>query len=269
MFATAWMRLVLGTAAALVACGVGSVRAGAPNTLTDEEKRAGFELLFNGRDLHGWEPARGSSKLEDGPWKVQDGAIYFQEDSLGFPPLACWRKTIPPDFDLRFEWKQASSSAWPFEGHLSIGTSGVVAENTWTGSFYCAYFAAERFIQLVTMKTSVPIKFGNTCGNMPPSKDARRPAGQWNEARMVCKGPLFQHWLNGEKIIDVDLRDGRWLILEKESGKPLLDEWFKVKTRGFRLEIGNADAPAWFRNIKVRAVGEDEEIEKSKGGQAT
>ncbi len=78
---------------------------------------------------------------------------------------------------------------------------------------------------------------------------------------MICKGPLFLHWLNGEKILEVDLRNGKWLKLKDESGNPLLDQWFKVRSDRFRLEIDNTDVPAWFRNFKVRAVAKDEEIE--------
>ena len=150
MSATAWMKLVISVATALAACGVGSVRAGDSNTLTDEEKRAGFELLFNGRDLRGWEPSFEPAQLDDGPWKVQDGTIFFRGDKPEFPSLLNWRKTIPPDFDLRFEWKESAPSEWPFVGHFSIGTRGGVTENTWTGRFYCDYFAAGNAIRLVT-----------------------------------------------------------------------------------------------------------------------
>ena len=261
MSATAWMKLVTSVATALAMGGVGSVRAGDPNMLTDEEKRAGFELLFNGQDLRGWEPSLEPAQLDDGPWKVQDGTIFFRGDKPEFPSLLNWRKAIPPDFDLRFEWKEASPSKWPFAGHFSIGTRGTVTENAWMGRFYCDYFAAGNAIRLVTNETSVPIKFGNINMSETPSKDARRPIGQWNEARMICKGPLFQHWLNGEKILEVDLRNGRWLKLTNESRNPLLDQWFKVRSDGFRLEIDNTDVPAWFRNFKVRAVAKDEEIE--------
>ena len=41
------------------------VQAESLNTLTDEEKNTGFELLFNGKDLEGWE--------QKGNWKVEDG----------------------------------------------------------------------------------------------------------------------------------------------------------------------------------------------------
>ena len=32
---------------------------------------------------------------------------------------------------------------------------------------------------------------------MAPSHDATKPVGQWNTGRIVCKGSVIQHWLNG------------------------------------------------------------------------
>jgi len=257
------MRLALRTAVALGACLAGTASANDPNTLTDEEKRAGFELLFNGRDLRGWEPEMGPWELKDGPWKVEEGAIYFQGDCPGFPALACC-KLVPPDFDLRFEWKEAPSSKSGLQGHFIIGTHGAMTQNGWAGWLFCSYFAGERGINVRAAEVSVPIKFAGVSMSETPRKDAKRPPGKWNTARMVCKGPLFQHWLNGEKIVEIDLRHGDWLKLENEPGNPLLDQWFKVRTRGFGLAIENTDAPAWFRSIKVRAIPKDEEIATGK-----
>jgi hypothetical protein len=37
---------------------------------------------------------------------------------------------------------------------------------------------------------------------VPPTKNASRPAGQWNAMRIEARGPRVQVWLNGEAIID-------------------------------------------------------------------
>jgi hypothetical protein len=241
-----------------------SVCAADPNTLTDEEKRAGFKLLFNGRDLRGWEPAMAGWELENGPWKVQDGAIYFPlADSSNWPSLACGLSLVPADFELRFEWKEAPPGASFLQGHFSLGTYGAMTDNGFAGRLYCGYFAGARDIQLYTDKVRIPIKFAGQSQSKAPAKDNKRPAGQWNQARMVCKGSLVQNWLNGKKVLEIDLRRENWLELRDEPGSPLLDEWFKAKTRGLVLEIGNAGVAAWYRNLKVRAIAEDEELDRT------
>jgi len=261
------MRVIVVISVVLGAAMNGRASASDPNSLSAEEKRAGFELLFNGRDLRGWEQADDSGKAEDGPWKVEDGTIYFHPESLGQPALS-WHKAIPPDFEFRFEWKEAPSNPAGLEGlqgHFHLGTDGAATGNGWRGTLVCGYFAAERGINFRTLEIQSPIKFAGVSRTKSPIKDARRPPGQWNMSRMVYKGGVIQHWLNGEKIIDVNLRDGgRWLKVEGESGTPLLDQWFKARTHGFVLEIENSDLPAWFRGLKMRAIGDHARIGNRK-----
>src|SRR5687767_4697456 len=51
-----------------------------PNTLTDEEKTAGWELLFDGKTLDGWK-RYGADSI--GPlWSVKDGIIVCSGEGL-------------------------------------------------------------------------------------------------------------------------------------------------------------------------------------------
>ena len=70
-----------------------------PNALTEDEKKAGFELLFDGNGLDGWQ--------QNGNWVVEDGAISRAKKGGG---LTCTVKMIPDDFELRFEWKVGEGS---------------------------------------------------------------------------------------------------------------------------------------------------------------
>ena len=259
------MRQVFYAVAALCGCFIRPVCAAEPNALTPEEKKAGFQILFNGKDLHGWEP-------KNGPWKVKNGAIYFpkvDECSGGPDCLAYEAKPIPADFELRFEWKEAPPGSPFLEGHFGIGNClGQTTENEWTGSLRCNYYAGDRYIELVTDKVTVPRKWTGVFSSRTPSKDAQGPVGKWNDSRMVCKGSQFQHWLNGQTILEVDLRQGHWMK-EQESTSPLVGEWLRVKNRGFRLSLTTVGAAAWYRSLKVRAVAKDEEIGGEKREGAT
>src|SRR5690242_3154439 len=70
-----------------------------PNQLTAEEKKAGFELIFDGSDLDGWEHKKN--------WTIEDGAL-TRKDRGG--DITYKAKKIPDDFELRFEWKVAKGS---------------------------------------------------------------------------------------------------------------------------------------------------------------
>ena len=40
---------------------------------------------------------------------------------------------------------------------------------------------------------------------VPPKVNAVRPAGEWNEMRLKCQGPMTEVDLNGQRILDVDI----------------------------------------------------------------
>jgi hypothetical protein len=43
-----------------------------------------------------------------------------------------------------------------------------------------------------------------------PASDVSRPAGEWNVARLVVRGPHVEHWLNGVKVVEYELWSPEW-----------------------------------------------------------
>ena len=70
------MRAVL-MAAAFAACASSQ-----PNTLTPEEKSAGWTLLFDGTTMHGWNDTRLKAPLSNA-WMVEDGCLKAQAKPQG------------------------------------------------------------------------------------------------------------------------------------------------------------------------------------------
>ena len=62
--------------------------------LDAEERRMGFVALSDGKSFAGWK--------QDGNWEIQDGA--FARVRKG-GQLIHEARTVPDDFELRFEWK--------------------------------------------------------------------------------------------------------------------------------------------------------------------
>ena len=200
----------------------------ADNVLSDAEKQAGFELLFNGTDLTGWEHNKN--------WAVQDGAI-TRADKGG--SLTYKAKSVPDDFELKFEWKVGKGS-----------NSGVY------------YRPGQYEYQILDNKVHNDGKNPRTSAAslyfcMAPAKDATRPVGEWNEGRIVCKGTVIQHWLNGERVIDFDYADPKWAAeveLLRVRGAKLAD-------RGANLYLQDHGDPVWYKNFKLRVIPADEKIE--------
>ncbi len=204
-----------------------AARGGEPNSLTGEEKAAGFELLFDGTSLEGWE--------QEGNWVVEDGAIY-RSDQGG--SLSWKGKALPDDFELRFEWK--------------------VAERSNSGIYYrpgqCEYQILDNRTHSDGLNPRTSAASLYFC--VAPSKDVTRPVGEWNQGRIVCQGTVIQHWLNGEKVIDFNYRDPRWaadLARLKERGGDL------TARGGFLLFQDHGD-PVWFRSIRLRTLSPEDDI---------
>jgi len=198
-----------------------------PNLLTADEKKSGFELVFNGTDLSGWK--------HSGNWRVKDGAI-TREGRGG--NLTFVTQKVPDDFELRFQWKVAQGSNSgvyyrPGQYEYQILDNAVHADGknprTSAGSLYFC---------------------------MAPSKDLTRPVGQWNEGRIVCQGSVIQHWLNGQKIIDFDYTDRQWAFHVDLLGERGAD----LTARGGALFLQDHGDPVWYRGIKIRAIREGEKI---------
>ncbi len=207
-------------------CAIGD----SPNSLTAEEKAAGFTALFNGEDLDGWQ--------HNGNWMVEEGVI-----TRGGKGGSLVYKTakVPDDFELRFDWKVARGS-----------NSGVY------------YRPTQYEYQILDNDVHADGKNPRTSAAslyfcMQPSRDATKPVGQWNTGRIVCKGTVVQHWLNGEKVIGFDYTDPKY----KFNVDMLRDRGGSLEARGAFLSLQDHGDPVWYRNIRIRKLSADDQIDRS------
>lgn len=206
-------------ALALAMAAVGG--AAAANELTDAEKKDGFALLFSGKDFDGWE--------QKGNWKIEDGAI-ARKDKGG--SLTYKKAKVPDDFELRFDWKVGKGS-----------NSGVY------------YRPGQYEYQVLDNKVHGDGRNPRTSAAslyfcMAPSKDATRPVGEWNEAKVVCQGSIIQHWLNGERVLDFDYKSPKWA----KEVELLRIRGADLAARGAYLYLQDHGDPVWYRNMRLRTI---------------
>jgi len=84
--------------------------------------------------------------------------------------------------------------------------------------------------------------------------------GEWNTARIYLRNGYVQHWLNGQKLVDVHIADSdgkptkEWL--DKIAGSKFKDfKGFGILPKGMLALQDHGDEVA-YRNIKVRALDE-------------
>ncbi|MCE9606549.1 MAG: DUF1080 domain-containing protein [Planctomycetia bacterium] len=223
-------RLFLALPAAFALCASlvsQSVFADDPNTLTEAETKAGFAAIFDGKTLEGWD--------QSGNWKVADGVV-TREGKGG--SLTYTKQKMPDDFELRFQWKVAKGS-----------NSGVYYR---PGQYeYQVLDNAVHNDGKNPRTSAASIYFG-----FAPSVDNTKPVGEWNEGRIVCKGTVIQHWLNGKAVVDIDYADPKWAkeveILKIRGGD--------LPSRGANLNLQDHGDPVWYRGIKLRTIPADEKV---------
>lgn len=188
-----------------------------------------FETLFDGTRLDGWE--------QGGNWVIErDGSLFRKEKGGG---IRYTKKRVPDDFELRFEWKVAANS-----------NSGVYYR---PGQYEYQILDNGGHRDGKNPRTSAASLY--FC--LAPSHDATRLVGQWNTARIVGKGTFLQHWLNGKKVVAFDYADPRW----KEEVEMLRVRGADLAARGAYLSLQDHGDPVWYRNIRLREIPKDEEIE--------
>lgn len=196
-----------------------------PGKAADEP--AGFVSLFDGVSFAGW--------AHGGNWVVEDGA-FFRNAAGG--PLTYTAARVPDDFELRFEWKVSPGC-----------NSGVYYR---PGQYEYQILDNVRSPYGANPRQSAGALF--FC--MPPSRDATRPAGEWNTGRVKGKGTVIEHWVNGERVLSFDYTDPQW----REQVALLKLRGADLAARGGTLWLQDHGQPVWFRALRWREIPAEETL---------
>jgi len=208
----------------------------APNVLTAEERAQGFRLLFDGSTTAGWRTFRGSAPPAG--WEVRDGAL----TRVG-PGGDVVTTEQFEGFELRLEWKVAPG-----------GNSGVLYRVTEEGEE--TYHSGPEFQVLdddahrdgLSRLTAA----GSNYGLHASPAGVVRPAGEWNEARIVVDGAHVEHWLNGVKVVEYELGSSDWERLVAESKFAQWSAYGRAR-RGHVALQDHGDEVA-YRSIRIRTT---------------
>lgn len=200
--------------------------------LSAEERAAGWRPLFDGVSLQGWRMYHGGAPTG---WRVASGVI---ERGAGGGDLVTDQTFA--NFEVALDWKASPG-----------GNSGILyrvddaGEHTYTTGPEMQVLDDERHLDGRSPLTSA----GAVYGLYPAARGVAKPAGEWNEARIVVNGNRVEHWLNGTPVAKYDLGSAEW---EGRVAASKFNEW-KGYGRAKRGRIGLQDHgdQVSFRNIRI------------------
>ncbi len=209
-----------------------------PNTLTAAERHQGWQLLFDGRTLTGWHTYQQPLGVTKG-WAVEDGAI-ARVDSLG--DLVSDAQFS--NFELDLEWKVSPGANsgifwWANEGtqyvYMNAAEMQVLDNADFRPDGGIPKEQAGALYDLIPVPADTPVK----------------PAGQWNQVRIIAHGSKVQLWLNGVRTANVNFDSDRMLKTIKNSK---FNAWQSFgKSRRGHIALQDHTGKVWFRNIKIKS----------------
>ena len=197
-----------------------------------QEPEEGFRPLFNGQNLEGWKVCGGKQEK----WAAESGCICCLGGGGG------WLMTTQEyaDYELRLEYKMSKGA-----------NSGVALRSPDKGD--PAYVGME--IQLIDDENwpgglQSWQHTGSIYNVVPAAKQANKPIGEWNQLRIIAKGPRITIVLNSEILVDANLDDYKDRVEgNKEKGQPAHPGL--ARTKG-HIGFQSYNTRVEFRNIRVK-----------------
>ena len=179
----------------------------------------------------------------DSVWFVEDGVLTATEDQN------IWTDKIYDNFILDLEFKNAEET-----------NSGVIV--------YCS--DRENWIPNsveIQIADDYSEKWGSAdptwqCGavfgHLPAKKRMVKKPGEWNHYTITCIDSMIYVVLNGEPIIEMDLK--QWTSADTNPDGSAIPGWLStplatIPTKGYiGFQGKHGDAPIYFKNIKIKEI---------------
>jgi hypothetical protein len=266
---------ILGLVLVAAACA-----AAADNTLTPEEQKAGWRLLFDGKTFAHWRDPK-TLNVPGDAWTIEEGCLRtVKRPRIGEDLLTTESFS---NFELQFDWKVPPRGNTGvkyliqrevFMDHSKVvpgpdGFEGMVGRELASHASDRARLAPGGRGEVYTVAFEFQLlddvghpdalhgddrKTGALYRGLAPTAHPAHPAGEWNHGLLVVQGKHIEHWVNGVKVVDGRLDDPRVIEEVKKRWGPapeVVHDLTQPKLSGpIALQFHGDEV--WFKNIKVR-----------------
>lgn len=215
-----------------------------------------FEQIFDGKSLDGW-------KGDPTYWRVEDGKLVGEvtpETLLKQNSWIIWQGGEVADFEIKLEYRVSDKGnsgigyrcdpvpgePYAFRGYQADIDGG----NDYTGINYEE--RGRKLLALRGMKTLIlPGKHATVVSVFSDPSDLKKHIrnGDWNEYHLYIRGGLFQHFINGvlmSEVEDKDLANGNHsglLGVQVHVGPPMTIEYRNIRLKQYPVSDKTAPAP--------------------------
>jgi hypothetical protein len=204
------------------------------NTLTSQEKAAGWQLLWDGKTFNGW----GCTDKTPGAWIVENGAIFYTHKGGGY------------------EYTEQTF------GNFEFKTDFMVDKGTNSGIFFRWADLGDpvqtgfemQVLDCAGKETPDKHDCGALYDALAPTENTMKPALEWNTVDIKCVGSFITITLNDKRVLAANL--DRWTEAHKNPDgtdnkyDKALKDWARAGHIGFQAHGGKV----WFKNVKAREL---------------
>jgi hypothetical protein len=219
------------------------------NTISKKEKKAGWVLLFNGKDFSGWRQCNGTEMPKN--WVVEDGTMKVftgegKQPGQGANGDIIYAAKKFKNFELSVDWKTSK-----------MGNSGIFYDVREVPGKPIYYAAPE--VQILDNVDATDNKIpshlaGSLYDMIAADPKTVKPAGEWNTCVIRVKNGKVTHTMNGVKVVEYELWTPKWdEMVAKSKFKDFPGFTEGISKEGF-IGLQDHGYTIWFRNIKIREL---------------
>ena len=215
------------------------------NQLSEEERAAGFALLFDGESLDRWK-GYNRSVFPYGGWKVRDGVLVLENPGEDAGDLITQAQY--GNFDLRLDFALTELAN---TGIFYLAPE-VPDADIWNNAPEYQLLDNPPYLEAQGAADMRKRLTGDLFGLYGADRDHFRADGAWNSARIVHQNGEVTHYLNGEKTIQYKIGSPEWDAL-------IATTKFKAYPNFARAPEGHIGLQdhgqvAYFKNLRIKAL---------------
>ena len=217
-----------------------------PNTISPQEAKKGWKLLWDGKTTNGWRGAKLDAFPEHG-WKIEDGILKVEKGNGGESTNGGDIVTTRTyrNFILKVDFKITEGA--------NSGIKYFVKPDMNKGEGSAIGCEFQILDDLRHPDAKLGVAGNRTLGSLydliPAPTDKPFDITTWNTATVIVKGNHVEHWLNGVKLIEYDRNTDTFNALVAYSK---YRNWpnFGNHVEGNILLQDHGDE-VWFKNVKI------------------